>query len=78
MTPLERAAVKWWRLHRPFSFGLREHLANPTINAGYTPASSDLAKAVAKALQAERKRCLCGLPSKHEGECPRWEGTGHG
>lgn len=26
------AALKWWEMHRPCSYTLEEHLANPEIN----------------------------------------------
>jgi hypothetical protein len=57
-------------------WSLEKHLAEPTINAGYSAAAKELARAVAKALKGEAKPhsaiCACGHPRlKHlaRGEC---------
>ncbi len=46
-----QAALAWWEALRPVSWTLRQHLDNPTINAG-SKVEKALATAVAKAVEA--------------------------
>ena len=49
-TPLEKAALAWWRGGRPCSFDEAEHLKNPTINLATDP-EKRLARSVARTLK---------------------------
>lgn len=49
-SPLEKAALVWWRDHRPCSFDEAEHLKNPTINTT-TDTEKRLARSVARTLR---------------------------
>lgn len=42
-----RAAVEWWKQHKPLTFSLEEHLRNPTINIPGYHHDATLARAVA-------------------------------
>lgn len=44
--PVFRAAMEWWRMHRPVTWDVVQHLANPSINC-VTPTEKALAEAVA-------------------------------
>ena len=46
MTSVERAARHWFRMKRPMSMTLKEHLKNPAINTT-TASEARLARAVA-------------------------------
>jgi hypothetical protein len=52
-TPLEQAAIRWWRSKKPCVYTLAEHLANPTINTT-TDWEKRLAQAAAKAVRGGR------------------------
>lgn len=47
---LEKAALQWWRQHRPLAFSEEDHLENPQINVA-TDVEKTLALAVARALK---------------------------
>jgi len=32
LTPLELAALQWWRFHRPIRWTQAQHIAEPTVN----------------------------------------------
>lgn len=49
-SPLEKAALAWWRSHRPCSFSETEHLKNPTINLP-NDSEKKLARSVARTLK---------------------------
>jgi hypothetical protein len=49
--PLERAALQWWRSHRPCAFSELEHMKNPTINLA-TDTDKRLARVVARTLMS--------------------------
>jgi len=48
LTPLERAAIKWWEGQRPLRYSEAEHLANPLVNLTSYRIEEDLAVAVAE------------------------------
>lgn len=50
-----RAAIKWWEMHRPLSFNIAEHHANPTINTT-TDAEKKLARAVSLLVRDQWKK----------------------
>jgi GNAT superfamily N-acetyltransferase len=52
---LARAAVKWWRMHRPDGWSEAEHLKNPCVNANSTERSSVLAKVVARYVSSRKQ-----------------------
>ena len=43
-----KAALRWWRSHRPLEWGVRTHTQHPDVNATYTPQSKALAIACAR------------------------------
>lgn len=49
MTPSEqrvvRAAIRWWRNHRPMSYDQAEHLRSPAVNT-----KNDVEKSLARAV----------------------------
>jgi hypothetical protein len=49
-SPLEKAALAWWRGNRPCAFDETQHLRNPTINLGSDP-DMRLARSVARTLR---------------------------
>jgi len=49
---VSRAAISWWRSHRPTDVSEVKHLANPEMNM-LTPAQRRLAKAVARLVQKQ-------------------------
>lgn len=49
-SPLEKAALVWWRSCRPCAFNEVEHLKNPTINLA-TDSEKRLARSVARTLK---------------------------
>lgn len=49
-SPVEKAALTWWRSKRPLAWSEAEHLANPKINTVLS--EQRVALAVAKALKA--------------------------
>ena len=49
-SPLEKAALAWWRGRRPVYFDETEHLKNPTINTT-TDTEKRLASSVARTLK---------------------------
>jgi len=59
LTSLERAALKWWKGHRPLGYSEAEHLANPQINLLDRHREGALAMAVAELVKrrnAERRK----------------------
>lgn len=52
---LARAAVTWWRMHRPGGWSEVEHLKNPCVNANSTERSSVLAKVVARYVSSRKQ-----------------------
>lgn len=53
MSPLSRAAVAWWRAHRPYGWDEARHLAHPTVGVRGTSVDHALAVAVADHLTVQ-------------------------
>lgn len=58
-SPLEKAALAWWRCRRPLDWDESEHLKNPAINTT-TEGEARLARSVARTLKTRGK----GRPQK--------------
>ena len=54
MTALEKEAIAWWRMHRPWGWSLTEHIASPTVNTTHR-CEHRLAEEVAKFVEHRRK-----------------------
>ena len=52
MTPLEKAALAWWREGRPVAWNEAQHLENPDVNRSMNGAR--LARAVATMVKKKR------------------------
>lgn len=48
---LLQAALSWWESLRPAGWDLRQHLDHPIVNAEGSEAETDLARAVASAVE---------------------------
>lgn len=66
MSPVEKAALAWWRSHRPVGWTLQEHLEHPKINAGYRDANEALVLAVVQMLREQRATRTRGRDLKAE------------
>ena len=53
-SPLEEAALAWWRTKRPLDWDENQHLKNPTINTT-THDEARLARSVARTLRTRGK-----------------------
>lgn len=49
-----KAAEHWWEQHRPLTYGIEEHLENPTVNCA-TFSDRELGRAVAKYVTFKRE-----------------------
>jgi hypothetical protein len=56
VSPVERAALAWWRAHKPTDWSREEHLKHPAVNCGMTKWDHRLALAVARMEKARTKK----------------------
>jgi hypothetical protein len=54
MTEVEKAAIAWWKCHRPVVYTKKEHLKNPTINMPMF-CEKKLARSVAKMIERPQR-----------------------